>query len=228
MSTKIRTCEHCDPTPNVPPASMPEGSSSRIWVRDFDQNSAEVFANKVFDIAEKDPHSPIMVYIDSPGGEVDALMAMISAVDAVPNPLITIAMGRAFSAAAVLLSHGDSRFVAPYSRVMIHEISSGTFGHIKDIVTDARESERVNKVLLDILARNCDMTTEALHKRMNDRDTYLGATEAVEFGLADAVGVPTLKVDATISLSIHAPQLDALPKPVEKKVKAKTKKKAKK
>lgn len=166
-------------------------AEDRIWVNVFDEASALKFNNLVLKVAEKDDHEPILVYIDSYGGFVDALASMISVMDSVPNPFITIATGKAMSCGSILLSHGDIRCVGRHGRVMIHEMSAGAWGNINDIKTDAKEHERLNEYLVSLLAKNCKKSVKQLRRLWGkDRDVYMTARQAVDFGLADHVGVP--------------------------------------
>jgi ATP-dependent Clp protease protease subunit len=144
--------------------------------------------------SDRDQHDPIRVFINSDGGEIDALLSMLSVMDCVNNPFLTICTGRACSAGAVLLSNGDGRFVGPHARVMIHEASVGTGGHITDFQATAEEFKKVNDLMMGILARNIGKPVKELRKLLSQRrDFYFSAREAVDFGLADAVGIPSLR-----------------------------------
>src|ERR1700693_3667985 len=115
--------------------------SDEILVNDFTEDSAQEFRDKLLEAAKDDPMKPIVVYIDSYGGEVDALAKMIETMDEVSNPVITVAMGKAMSCGAMLLSHGDIRFCGKHSRVMIHEVSIGTGGDVHDVESTAKEGQ---------------------------------------------------------------------------------------
>src|ERR1051325_9189829 len=171
--------------------------SDEIVVNEFTENSAQAFRNSVLEAAEKDPQEPIVVYIDSYGGYADSLAKMIETMDEVPNPFITVAIGKAMSCGAILLSHGDMRFVGRHARVMIHEISAGTGGDVHDIGADSNEFKRQNKHFLGLLAENCNIKGgyAALRRMIKDQDgrnTYLDAAAAVKFGIADFVGMPLI------------------------------------
>lgn len=169
-------------------------ADDRIWVHNFDEEAAAKFGNLVFKVAEKDEREPIIVYVDSYGGYIDALVSMLSIMDGVPNPFITVATGKAMSAGAVLLSHGDIRCVGQHARVMIHEMQAGTSGHINDIKTDAREHDRLNEYVMGLLAQNCKKPLSKIRKLWGkDRDLYMTAQQAVDFGLADNVGIPLVE-----------------------------------
>jgi ATP-dependent Clp protease protease subunit len=119
---------------------------------------------------------------------------MIETLDNVPNTVITVAVGKAMSCGAILLSHGDVRFCGPNSRIMIHEISSGTIGDVHDMKADTQEVQRLNTHFMGLLARNCGFKNydeiRKLIKAQDGRDRYLNANEAIEFGIVDVVGMP--------------------------------------
>lgn len=171
--------------------------SGEIWVNDFNEESAQRFREKVVDAALEDPLKPIIIYIDSYGGQVDSLAKMIETMDEVTNPFVTVCHGKAMSCGAALLSHGDVRFCGKHSRIMVHEVSSGTSGNVHDMKTDVQEGQRLNKYFMGLLARNCGIRGgyDALRKMIKEqdgRDRYLDADAAVKFGIVDAVGTPIL------------------------------------
>lgn len=170
--------------------------TGEIWVYKFDEESARDFREDVISTSKSDPSRPIIIYIDSYGGMVDSLAKMIETLDEISNPVVTVCMGKAMSCGAVLLSHGDVRFCGKHSRVMIHEISTGTFGDVHDAHADIQESKRLNEHFMGLLARNCGYRgyseLRKLIKSQDGRDRYLNANDALEFGIVDAVGLPKL------------------------------------
>lgn len=174
-----------------------ESSLGEIWVKQFTEESAAKFREQVLKVALRDPNMPIIVYIDSYGGYVHSLAKMIDTLDQLANPIITVCMGKAMSCGAILLSHGHVRFCAPNSTVMIHEVSSGTFGDVHDIHNDTLETKRLNEHFLGLLARNCGIKTgykglRKLIKERDGRDLYLDPKAAVRFGVVDHVGTPAI------------------------------------
>jgi len=166
-----------------------------ILVNEFTEESAQDFREDLLDASKGDQLKPIIVYIDSYGGQVDALAKMIETMDEVPNPIITVAIGKAMSCGAMLLSHGDIRFIGRHARVMIHEVSSGTAGDVHDMNADAMEAKRLNKYFMGLLAKNCGIKGgyDALRKMIKNqdgRDNYLDAAAAVRFGIVDGIGMP--------------------------------------
>jgi ATP-dependent Clp endopeptidase proteolytic subunit ClpP len=172
-------------------------SSGEIWVNKFNEEAASHFREQILAYALKDPNLPIIIYIDSYGGYVDALAKMIDTLEQIDNPTITVCMGKAVSCGAILLSHGHLRYCAPNSRVMVHEVSSGTFGDVHDMYNDAVEVKRLNKHFLGLLARNCGFKGgfEELRKfikQKDGRDLWMNPQEALKFGIIDDIGTPTI------------------------------------
>lgn len=168
-----------------------------IWVSEFDAESAQIFREKLIEKSRENANRPIIIYIDSHGGAVDALAKMVATMEEVPNPLITVTMGCAMSCGAILLSHGDVRFCDPHSRILIHRVSAGTGGDTEDISNDAREIARLNEYWMNILSINCNIKEgyvglKKIFKEREGRDIYLTAEEAKEFGIVDVVGLPQI------------------------------------
>ena len=181
-----------------------------IWVIKFDEASAQKFRERVMSRARHSDKDPIVIYIDSYGGEVDALAKMIETLDEISNPIITVCMGKAMSCGAVLLSHGDIRFIGRHSRTMVHEVSSWTVGNVHDIKTDSQETSRLNEYFMGLLARNCNIRDgyaglRKVLKAKDGRDVYMDAEQTVKFGLADKVGLPKL-VDITFHEAVVVPE----------------------
>lgn len=210
-----------------------------IFVTDFDDDSAIEFCSALFRASNKNPTKPIIVYINSPGGEIAALMTMLSAMDSISNEVITVAMGSAMSCGAVLLSHGAYRFASPHSNILIHKISAGNSGHIEDIETLGFELSRLNKYVMKVLADNMSKTVVELDKLMGGkRDLYLTPQEALAAGLVDGIGVPFVDLappkPPIYNIGVTAPKnvvqkfmqevgsLPAKPQPVAKTKKKKT------
>lgn len=172
-------------------------SSGEIWVNKFTEDSATQFRESLLLRSRHDQDVPIVVHIDSYGGYVDSLAKMIETMDEIPNPIITACVGKAMSCGAILLSHGDYRYCGPHSRILIHEVSSGTGGDVHDMHNDATETKRLNKHFMGLLAKNCGIKggyegLRQLVKEHDGRDIYLTGDRAVEFGIVDEVGTPTL------------------------------------
>jgi len=188
-------CEHEHDEENTNHMTGPNDKSSRIWIGGFDDALAKTFAERVFSINAQDENRPIVLYINSPGGCADAMLSMQAVMDSVQNTFVTVAVGQASSAGALLLAHGDIRFVSPYSRVMIHEISAGASGHIEDLETSMKNLVAVNDIAIATLAKNMGKTLVEVREifKKRGRNMYLTPEETVELGIADHIGIPSIK-----------------------------------
>jgi ATP-dependent Clp protease protease subunit len=172
-----------------------------IWVNKFSEDSARAFVKQLHYQSRQDPTVPLVIYIDSLGGDVYALLTMIAAMEQVPNEIVTCALSKAMSAGAMLLACGDVRFASEHSTLMIHEISAGTVGHISDINTQHINITKLNDKLTKLLVKKCKIKggTTALKKVLaNQRDLYLDPDEAMKFGLIDHIGIPMLYKNVSV------------------------------
>ena len=135
-----------------------------------------------------DPNKPIYLYINSPGGSVTAGMAIYDTMKYIKSEVITICVGLAASMGAFLLASGTpgKRLALPHSRIMIHQPLGGARGQATDIEIEAREILRIKKQLNDILAVQTGQTLEKVEKD-TDRDYFMSAEEAMQYGLIDRV-----------------------------------------
>lgn len=131
-------------------------------------------------------HKPIMLYINSPGGEVVAGLQIIDTMNSIKSDVITINTGMCASMGAVILSSGAKRMALPHSRVMIHQVSAGTQGKVFDMRAAFEETERINKVTMGILAENCGKTYEELIK-LTPVDKWMDAEASLKFGIIDEI-----------------------------------------
>lgn len=169
-------------------------SKKEIWLNSgFTAESVKLVRDSIIDTSNKDKYVPIIVYINSYGGSVDALNVLIDTFNEVPNEIITVCLGTAMSAGAVLLSCGNKRFVGKNARIMIHEVSSWAMGTTTELKHSLVETTRMNRQLLKIIAKNTKKSLKELMKIFKDTpDFYLTAQEAVKFGIADYIGVPSV------------------------------------
>ena len=137
----------------------------------------------------EDSSKPIYLYINSPGGSVTAGLAIFDTMKYVKSDVVTICVGLAASMGAFLLSAGtkSKRLALPHSRIMIHQPLGGTSQRqASDIEIEAREILRIKEMLNRSMAQMTGQTFEKIEKD-TDRDYFLGATEAREYGLIDRV-----------------------------------------
>lgn len=178
------------------PTSRNSGRGLEIWVNEFTEKSAQEFREDVMMRADPEGNMVIPIYIDSYGGNVDALAKMIATMDEVPNRFITVCMGKAISCGAILLSHGDVRFCDKYSRVMIHNVSSVSWGDVYAMKASSDEGMRLNKIFMGLLAKNCNMSYEKLQENIkaatDSKEIWQSAQDALDFGIVDRIGLPDL------------------------------------
>lgn len=161
-----------------------------------DQVANLVIAQLLF-LESEDPEKDISLYINSPGGQVYSMLAMYDTMQHVRPDVSTICLGMAASAAAVLLAAGapGKRFALPYSRIMIHQPWGGAQGQAADIEIEAREILRVRRNINEILAKHTGTDLEKV-ERDTDRNFYMSAEEAKEYGLIDSILVREPRADA--------------------------------
>lgn len=138
----------------------------------------------------EDPGKPIYLYINSPGGSVTAGMAIFDTMQHIKSEVVTICVGLAASMGAFLLSAGTKgkRLALPHARIMIHQPLGGIQGRRQatDIDIEAREILRIKKQLNEIMAKKTGQSIEKIEKD-TDRDYFMSAEEAREYGLIDKV-----------------------------------------
>jgi ATP-dependent Clp protease protease subunit len=163
-----------------------------IWMKgDFNQTSAFELRQAILKHAAYSKDIPIVIYINSYGGQVDALNSILDTIDSVPNKIITVCAGTAMSCGAVLLACGDERYIGANSRAMIHQVSTMAWGTTVEIKNSAKETDKLNNQLMRILAKRTGMPLSEMRALFNSNiDKYLDAKESVKFGLVDKVGVP--------------------------------------
>jgi ATP-dependent Clp protease protease subunit len=135
-----------------------------------------------------DSTKPIYIYINSPGGSVTAGMAIYDTMQHIKCDVITICVGQAASMGAFLLAAGTKgkRLALPHARIMIHQPLGGTRGQATDIQIEAKEILRVRQELNEMLAHRTGQTLAKIQKD-TDRDYFMSAAEAKEYGLIDQV-----------------------------------------
>jgi len=148
-------------------------------------------------LESEDPEREINMYINSPGGSVTAGLAIYDTIQFVRPAVSTLCVGQAASMGAVLLAAGEKgrRYSLPHSRIMIHQLSGGFEGQATDIEIHAREALRQRELINEILVRHTGQPLKRIEKD-TDRDTFMSAYQAVEYGLIDAL----LEVRSTKSL----------------------------
>ena len=152
-----------------------------------DQIANLIIAQMLF-LASEDPKKDIHVYINSPGGSVSDGMAIYDTLNFMQCDVVTYCIGMAASMSTVLLAAGTpgKRYALPNSRVMIHQPSGGAGGQTSDISIAAKEILRWRQTINNILSKHSGKSIDQLEKD-SDRDYYMSAEEAKEYGLVDEV-----------------------------------------
>ena len=154
----------------------------------IDDTVANDVMAQLLTLESMDPDRDIMHYINSPGGSFTALTAIYDTMQFVRPDIMTICLGQAASAAAVILTGGTKgkRYALENSRILLHQPSSEGGGQGSDIEIQAKEIMRMRDLLVDMLAKHSNRSAEQITKDI-DRDKILTAQEAVEWGLIDQV-----------------------------------------
>ncbi len=154
----------------------------------IDDETANLVTAQLLFLESEDPEREINMYINSPGGSVTAGLAIYDTMQFVKPPVSTLCVGQAASMGAVLLAAGAKgrRYALPHSRIMIHQLSGGFEGQATDIEIQAREALRLREILNNILTTHSGQALKTLEKD-TDRDFFMHATQAVEYGLIDEV-----------------------------------------
>ncbi|MGI8504247.1 MAG: ATP-dependent Clp protease proteolytic subunit [Hassallia sp.] len=156
--------------------------------RDIDDEIANQIIAVMLYLDSEDPGKDIQLYINSPGGMVTSGLAIYDTMQHIKSDVVTICVGLAASMGSFLLAAGTKgkRLALPHSRIMIHQPSGGTRGQASDIEIEAREILRIRHQLNNIYADNTNQTLAKIEKDM-DRDFFMSAAEAKEYGLIDRV-----------------------------------------
>mgnify|MGYP005852159643 FL=1 len=155
---------------------------------EIDDNVANAIVAQLLFLEAEDPEKDIIMYINSPGGVVTAGMAIYDTMNYIKPDVQTVCIGQAASMGALLLSAGakGKRFALEHSRIMIHQPLGGARGQATDIEIQAKEILRMKEMLSQILANVSGKSVEEI-LRDTERDNYMSAQEAVEYGLIDQV-----------------------------------------
>ncbi len=154
----------------------------------IDDTIANLVCAQLLHLESENPDRDISLYINSPGGDINALFAIYDTMQYIKPDITTICFGQAASAAAVLLAAGapGKRLALPHSRVLIHQPYAGAQGQVSDIELASREIQRLKAQLEEILASHTGQDVEKIHAD-TDRDFVMTAHEALEYGIIDDV-----------------------------------------
>ncbi len=154
----------------------------------IDDNVASLIIAQLLFLEAEDPDKDIYIYINSPGGVVSSGLGIFDTMNYIKPDVVTTCMGQAASMGAVLLAAGakGKRYVLPNARVMIHQPLGGAEGQASDIEIAATEILRIKRIINGILAEATGKKIEEIEKD-TDRNFFMSATEALEYGIVDKV-----------------------------------------
>jgi ATP-dependent Clp protease, protease subunit len=157
-------------------------------IGEIEPHMANLVVAQLLFLEAENPDKDISLYINSPGGHVSAALSIYDTMQFIKPDVSTLCIGQAASAGALLLASGaqKKRYCLPHSTVMIHQVLGGFQGQATDIEIHARETLRIGSVVNQILSRHTGKSLEEL-KRDTDRDYFMPAEMAVEYGLVDEV-----------------------------------------
>jgi len=154
----------------------------------IDEWVAQLIIAQLLYLEAEDPEKDIYIYINSPGGYVTAGLAIYDTMQYINANISTICLGQAASLGALLLCAGTKgkRFALPYARILIHQPLGGAHGQATDIEIQAKEILKTREMLNEILVRHTGQTMKKVQED-TERDYYMSAEEAKEYGLVDEV-----------------------------------------
>tara|TARA_B100000131_G_scaffold308907_1_gene338777 strand:+ start:327 stop:932 length:606 start_codon:yes stop_codon:yes gene_type:complete len=178
-----------------------------IRVNKFDESSAKSFS-ALMTKAQNTGQPVVPVIIDSYGGQVYSLMSMISDIKHSNVPVATIVQGKAMSCGAILFSFGADghRYMDPDATLMIHDVSSMNWGKVEEVKASADETERLNKKVYQMMAKNCGQRKnyflDIIHEK-GHADWFLELPEAKKHNLVNHGHIPELKIDTSVSFTFE-------------------------
>jgi len=154
----------------------------------IDDGVANVVIAQLLHLESESPDAEINLYLNSPGGEPTAMLAVYDTIQFIRAPVATTCVGQAASTAAVLLAAGQPgrRTVLPHARIVLDQPQAGTRGALPDLQVEAKEVARVRTELVGLLAQHTGRSVEQV-RADTERDLVLGAADAVAYGVVDTV-----------------------------------------
>ncbi len=154
----------------------------------IDDQVANVVVAQLLHLTHEDPEKEIQMYINSPGGVIYAGLAIYDTMQMIPNPISTVAVGVTASFGTVLLTAGTKgrRYALPNATIHMHQPLGGAQGQATDIEIQAKQILRLKALLLGVMSKHTGQPLEVI-ERDSDRDYYLDAKQAVEYGLVDQI-----------------------------------------
>jgi ATP-dependent protease ClpP protease subunit len=176
-----------------------------VRVTKFDQDGAKAFTEEMEKAHQT--HQPVIpVVIDSYGGQVYSLLDMIAQIQSASLPVVTVLEGKGMSCGAMLFAMGQQRYMAKHATLMLHDVSSASWGKVEEVKADTKETERLHKLIFSIISKNVgkpdNYFTEIIHDK-GHAEWYLTAKEAKKHNLCTHIGIPELKYDVGVTYTFE-------------------------
>jgi len=154
----------------------------------FEDGMASLICAQLLFLESENPKKEIAMYINSPGGQVTSALAIYDTMQCIKSPVSTVCMGMAASAGSLILQAGEAgqRISLPNAKIMVHQPSGGARGMASDIEIQAEDIKKTKRLLNEIYVKHTGQPYEVIERTL-DRDRYMTADEAKEFGLVDHV-----------------------------------------
>lgn len=172
-----------------------------VRVTKFTEEGAKSFTDDM-EKAHNTSQPIIPVVIDSYGGQCYSLLDMIAQIQSAKLPVVTILESKGMSCGAMLFAMGNQRYMAPHSTLMLHDVSTGTYGKVEEVKADVKEAERLHKLIFGLIAKNVGKDEDYFTKQLHDRshaEWYLTAKEAKKHNLCTHIGIPELAVEVNVN-----------------------------
>lgn len=155
---------------------------------EFNEDAVKDTIKTLLEYELEDCGKDILIFIDSYGGYVDSYIALHDAINMLRCDVATICVGKAMSCGQMLLMSGakGKRFITPNSRVLMHQISSGTFGSFAEMENDIKETKRLQELFEDLVRKYTKLTKKKVKKLMS-KDSFITAEEALDYGIVDHI-----------------------------------------
>lgn len=175
-----------------------------VRVNKFNADAVDKFIED-FSTAEEKNDEIIPIIIDSYGGEVYSLLAMVDCIRSTTKKVATISVGKSMSCGAVLLTCGSDgyRFISPTSTVMIHDVAGGSWGKVEELKADAKEADRLNNIIYEIMEKNCGQKPGTFKKLVHDKghsDWFLTTDECLKYKIANHARIPKFSVNINVEV----------------------------
>lgn len=172
-----------------------------VYVQKFDDDGVRDFRDQM-EKAHNTGQPIIPISIDSYGGSVYGCLDMIAHLKKATLPIHTIITGKAMSAGAILFGMGHVRHMAEHATLMLHDAATWTGGKTEEVKADAKELDRLNNLIFNILAKNCGQEDDYFLKLVHDKghiDLFLTAKEARKHKICTNIGIPELTVKVSVN-----------------------------